>query len=223
MKRIGLFILPALLVNSLFADVKKPLDINEFTKEIEKIQSVTKQTDDSLELTNTINKKQNESTLVELESRNLKPEATILDINFITAKISSEIRKLEDEIRKESFISSNRGFNIGNAKYKKVAFEDIQNAYLSIVEKRKKLDNLKKTSSILKNLKSKENKNIFYNREVEQLLTEIKNDDSQQLSINDASLIQTTQTSKNYIDVKVGDKIAGAKIIEVTQFGVRIR
>lgn len=210
----------------LFADIKKPLDIDEFTKEIEKIQSVTKQNDNSQEITNSINKKQNESTLIELESRELKPETSLIDVDLISSKVKSEIERLEDDIARDTFIPSSKGFNIGNVKYKKVLVDDVNEAFEKIVEKRKKLNTYRKTLLVLNDFKNKDKK-IFYNRDLEQLLTEIKNEEKQNINTNEFVIQQqntlNNQKEKIYVDVKIGDIVAGAKVVNVTDFGINIK
>lgn len=224
MKKILLF--SVLLSVSLFSDIKKPLDIEEFKKEIEEIQTKTKQSDDGQTITNNINKKQNETTLIELESRTMKPETTLIDVDLISSRLKSEIGRLNSDIAREAFIPSTQGFNIGNVLYKKVLIEDIKEAFGKMAEKRKKLNTYQKTLVILNDFKNKDKK-IFYNRELEQLLNEVKSEEKQTLNNNEFVLQQqtnlTTQKTKIYADVKIGDIIEGARVVNVSDFGITIK
>jgi len=202
----------------LYADIKKPLDIHEFTKEIEKIQSVTKTKDDSIEMSKTINKLQNENTLINLQSSKLKPEAFLLEVNLISSKVATHIKELQTEIKSDSFILSNKGFEIDKTLYKRVAYEDIINAQNKVISKTKELGEYKKIQNFLATLKKKDSK-FFYNTEVEKLLRSFKNVEITNITPN----FQSIQNEKNYIDVKKGDVIAGVKIVEVTTNGIRIK
>jgi len=223
MKKIVIILLLVLGLGAyLYADVKKPLNINELIKEIEKIQNARKLKNDSLEIPKTINRLQSEDRLLKVKSSRLKPEAFLLQINLISSKVAINIRQLKTQIKSDSFIKTIKGFKINKTLYKRVTYEDIINAQNKIISKRKELAQYQRVYNFLAKLKRKDkefkDKEFFYNPEIKNLLERASDIKASDKSFN----FQLTQ-EKNYIYVKKGDVIESVKIVEVSPNYIRIK
>lgn len=206
-----------------FADIKKPLNIDDFAKEIEKIQNATKVKDDSVEITKEIQKLQQKETLVDLQSRKLKANAVKLEVTMSLLNLKAKASDLKMKISKDSFIFSNKGFKIGKVQYKRVAFEDVYSANEKIIKNKEFLSEINEAISFLKKLE-KEDVKYFYNSEIASLVTSFKNKySSDTIDSGIVAEIQGVTESKNYTDVKAGDSIAGTTIKYVSKHGIKLR
>ncbi|WP_323585507.1 hypothetical protein [Aliarcobacter butzleri] len=205
------------LSNGLFANEKKEVDLDEFLKQIETIQEKTKIQDDSLEIDKQIQRLQQETNLKDVKARASGEELVKVNIDFLISTVKNEIINIEKNINTTSFIASKSGFELGNEKYKKVAIEDIEDSYLKILEYRKELNKLKDNLNTLNKLKD-EGDNLLNNSSIESVLQNLKTS-----NLNNANYSpQMTNVKKNYINVKVKDKIYNAVVVEVNEFGIRI-
>lgn len=205
------------LSNSLFANEKKEVDLDEFLKQIETIQEKTKIQDDSLEIDKQIQRLQQETNLKDVKARASGEELVKVNIDFLISSIKNEIFNIEKNINTTSFIASKSGFELGNEKYKKVAIEDIEDSYLKILEYRKELNKLKDNLATLSKLKDEGN-NLLNNSSIEGILQNLKTSNLNNVNYSP----QMTNVKKSYINVKVRDKIYNAVVVEVNEFGIRI-
>ncbi len=210
----------ALLMSSILlnANEKKITDIDEFAKEIEAIQEKTK--NNALANGKEISKLQETLQLDELKARSKQQDIVKLNIDYLMTGVEGEIKKLENEILSTSFISSKSGYSIGKDNYKKVTLDDIEIAYNKIILLRKDLNAFKDNLETLKTLKGNDDK-LLNNTSINGILQNLKNADSNMNNRQQQFFNQ--QQRKRYINVKLGDKVAGATIYEVSDFGIRIR
>lgn len=224
MKNIAKFIMITSSVLLLNANERKVMDIDEFTKEIKAIQEVTK--DPTIENSKEISKLQETLQLDDLKGRAKQEEVVKLNIDNLITNVQSEIKKIENDIAATSFISSKSGFSMGKDKYKKVALEDIEFAYNKIIELRKELNIFKDNLETLKELKLNDTK-LLHNSSIDSILQNFKNSNNKNMmnfsSPQQFSNLSNNQKRKTYITVKIGDKIFGSTVSEISDFGIRIK
>lgn len=224
MKNIAKFIMITSSVLLLNANERKVMDIDEFTKEIKAIQEVTK--DPTIENGKEISKLQETLQLDDLKGRAKQEEVVKLNIDNLITNAQSEIKKIENDIAATSFISSKSGFSMGKDKYKKVALEDIEFAYNKIIELRKELNIFKDNLETLKELKLNDTK-LLHNSSIDSILQNFKNSNNKNMmnfsSPQQFSNLSNNQKRKTYVTVKVGDKIFGSTVSEISDFGIRIK
>ena len=224
MKNIAKFIMITSSVLLLNANERKVMDIDEFTKEIKAIQEVTK--DPTMENSKEISKLQETLQLDDLRGRAKQEDVVKLNIDNLITNAQSEIKKIENDIAATSFISSKSGFSMGKDKYKKVALEDIEFAYNKIIELRKELNIFKDNLETLKELKLNDTK-LLHNSSIDSILQNFKNSNNKNMmnfsSPQQFSNLSNNQKRKTYVTVKVGDKIFGSTVSEISDFGIRIK